>query len=348
MIKKVYYGDPAHYGTGTVVLGTSMPGIAVSSKDSSISVSTFNIRNISSSALSRLENVKKIDILFYNRVNEKGKVLSSVVYLSEIREGDETSEIFYRPRYLYKNSSVELAMNLDGVVDFAYFNYIRHLEEPSSYFTPTRVNSMPVHGYPSPIVSGNFAAEDGWYTLASVGIHYRPSDDNLAAMKKGGLCISNEIYWTEEDGNDPLPFGPVSPLVNDSPLRIALVDFPTQSNPADWHYVYVFDSAGTVSTTAGTLLGTCLNESIPPGPASDWYPIYARQDFFIMSNFDYVYKKLLRDRNYKTPYNPYVVPFRQLAMKYRPIKRLLEEQNFKEAQLYLQSTEYVRLENTEI
>lgn len=344
MIKKIFYGYPGHYGDGTVPMGTAVNSAIVEENENTLNISTFDVESLSSISLKRLTNIKKVDILFYNRVNERGRVVSSVVYLSEVKDSDDVSSIFYRPRYLYKNSSVELGMDLSNVTDYSYFNYLRFPDEQQPYFAPRKINQLPISGKPSPIVMDKYVLLDGWYTLVSAGVHYSPENDNLVSMMKGGLIIPNSVFITSSSGGGGSTMAPV--VATNSNVLVAVVDYPTQSKATDWHDITTFDTSGKAVTDKGSLLGVYLDESRPAGPSSNWYPAYAKQDFFVMSNFGTVYKKLLKE--YVDNSTAYNMAYEQMKYKHRPIQALAAERNFKEAQLYLQSTEYVRLEHTEL
>ncbi len=328
MIDTIFYGDVGHYGDGTSPLGTTVDSIVVSEHENVLTLSTLDVASISSSPEAHLTNTTKLDILFYNRVNERGRVLSSIVYLSEVRLAADVASILYRPRYLYKNSSVELGMSLGSVTDFSFFNYLRFDNEVSPYFAPREIEALPIAGDPSPLIMDKYVLLDGWYTLVSAGIYTQPdlATAEIVQLSKGGLCTLNS------DTSDI--------------ARIALVDQPISNNSAHWRKYDEFSTTLGIDATNGALLGVYLDESRPAGPNSSWSPTYARQDFFIMANFKEVYKTLLN--KYLAVNNTYSSGYEQFKYKYRPIKALAKEGNFKEAQRFLQSTEFARLEYTEL
>lgn len=319
MIKKVYYGNVQILGSGTI----SSPDIKLSAiaipKDKGLYVSTFDIATILDPGYSGTfpegDGVtKKIDMLFYNRVNTLGKVLSTIVYLGELRDAADTSDIAYFPELMYRNSPVELGMDLSCETDFTYFNWERCPPEPESYFVKKNEDPLPVNGKPANIVNRDTPVLDGWYTIVSVGVYVNPnwnSDDIWAGYHLGAFAYTDDWGIT----------------------KLSLVPEPKETQEEEWHDYTVFDNR--IYQLAHFVDCSYQKENC------NIEPPFVRQDFFIMSNYDREYSR------YLPGYTDNIVtlndPFPSLKCKQRVIDRTIEDLNFKEGQLYLQSTDFIRI-----
>lgn len=319
MIQEIYYGNVEHMGTGTISIDTPRASAVVEAKNEGIYTSTFDINSIVNQppATPLGAFTYKVDMLFYNRVNSLGKVLSSIVYLSTKRSNEDTSNIGYLPKYLYRNSEVELGMDLSCITDFSYFNRVREPAGAESYFVVEDEDPLPISGYPSALLMDSIPVLDGWYTVVSAGV-LTASDqaDLIADLHKDALAILNPI--TGGDGET---------------VYIALKDEPRQSTAADWHDYTVYDN-----TVDG--LTYYVDSDYEEYTCAVWPP-YIRQDFFVMHVYNELYKKfLLEYASDTTTLNELFTKFRS---KQRVINSLALQKNFKEAQLYLQSTDYTRI-----
>lgn len=325
MIKKVYYCNVERLGTGTTPNEDVDYSLVVVPKNKGIYVSTFDVGSITTLAPCV---TKKVDLLFYSRVNTLGKVLSTIVYTGEVRDVGDTSDIPYFPELLFQNSSVELQWeNLDCETDFTYVNYERCPPEPESYWIKQDEAPLPIDGMPANIIPGNTPVLDGWYTLVSAGVCVDP-DFSYAGDTWGGYHI-----------------GSFAQNSTDGKVYFSLIQNPTADydNTTQWHDYTVWDK--TIN-----LLGHFVDcELYPPegcGGATGDIPCnidppFIRQDFFVMLNYDREYSRYLP--GFSREIRNLNDSFPALKCKHRVIDRTAEDPNYKESQLYLQSTDYIRI-----
>ncbi len=314
MIQKVYHGNVEYLGVGTIPTPDIANSIVAIPKDKGLYVSTFDVGAILDPGYAYIANVtKKIDLLFYNRTNTLGKVLSTIVYAGEIRDASDTSDIPYFPELMHRTSSVEQGWDLSCVDDYTYVNWERWPPEPESYYVKQNEEPLPVNGVPSNIVNRDTPVLDGWYTLVSAGVYVEPEYTGDPAKWGGNHtgCFALQGAWE----------GP----------KFSLVQEPTEDEE-DWHLYSMWD---TSINQLGHFVGPAYSSVCGLEPA------FIRQDFFIMSNYDREYSR------YLPGYSENLVmlndPFPSLRSKQRVIDRAATENNFKEAQLYLQSTDYLRI-----
>ncbi len=318
MIQKVYYGNVEYLGSGSIATPAAPTSTIATPKDKGLYVSTFDVGSVLdpgyAGGFPQDEGVvKKVDILFYNRTNTLGKVLSSIVYLGESRDASDTSDIPYFPEQMYKNSPVEEGWDLTCLTDYSYVNWEREAAGAESYFVQQKEKDLPLNGYPANIVNRDTPVLDGWYTLASVGVYVEPPWDGGVWTGYHTGCFALKSTWDE--------------------VRFSLVQEPGEAVFTDWHQYDIWDN--TIQ-----LLGHFVNEDYTEDNCL-LEPPFIRQDFFIMSNYDREYMRYLP--GYVKEPAALNAPFPSLKCKQRVIDRALSENNFKEAQLYLQSTDFLRI-----
>jgi hypothetical protein len=326
-MKEIFLGNTEYYGDGSVTQPTSKSSI-ITMDEHALYMSTFDVKPDGGS---NPETTKKIDLLVYNRVNSNGKIISSIVYIATPVLSDDTTSFMYRPRFMYKNSLFEQAIDIPaGTTDFSYFNMIRQFETDRPEFLAKQTKDLAINTLPAAIVMSTYPMFDGWYTLLSIGIVVNPTNDELVKVKAGQFVILNSTYNSSGD------------------VQIALVDSPHQSVATDWHALKEFEVGGdSVDADLGSKMRVLLDDKRLTSPDSDWYPLYAKQEFFVKRDFNKVYKKLMH--NYIAQYGmKYGESFKQMRVKDRIITTSALNNNFVEAQLFLQSTEYIILEYTEI
>jgi len=123
--------------------------------------------------MSALTGTKKLDVLYYNSINRYGEVLRSLVYVSDIRDIDDTTEIVYTPAELMNNTDLEKDMVLTNPEVNNWLNDT--ITQTGSTLLNNR-SYKKTHTYSkfnlatdyAPMVSDNKYMYDGWYTLASI------------------------------------------------------------------------------------------------------------------------------------------------------------------------------------
>jgi hypothetical protein len=167
------------------------------------------------------ENDPVIDLLFYNRVNEIGDKLTSLVSIGNIRTSSDRSYFTYYPDSLFKNTSTELSLGITSDnTDFSGYNYVKQHEALPLYKTIADFTELKRSGKTANTLGPQNIAFDGWYTFMSVSV----IDGNISGteVKRGSLVLRNP--------SDVFP-------------SVALNDTTTPGVTADWVSLDLFSSA---------------------------------------------------------------------------------------------------------
>ena len=307
MIKKVFYGFRENIGQETIPDKEANESVIVKPTLRELNISTFSVSEIAQEPIN-IDDFhpqfisKKIDMLFYNKVNSRGKVLSSIVYLGEPRESWSKHDITFNPSKLYYNSPVEAAMNLQANKDFSYFNYIRYPESIDPCFMGKETEPLKTNGMPAIVQDGNTPLMDGWYTLVSAGVLVNPKNDPVDLL---------DGAYAQRTGH---------------PVEIALQDYPELTYDAHWHPYEKYDNRYNIAFYVDPKFRD---------RKLDWYPPFVRQDFFILPRYDKVYTDVVTDYiDEQTLNNTYLT----MKSKYRMISHFAQIKEFRKAQWYMQST----------
>jgi hypothetical protein len=272
---------------------------------------------------------QKLDLLFYNRVNEIGEVLSSLVYISNPLAVSNVSNKVYDVRKLYTNTDAERTMNITkSQEDYTYLNtkwksgkFFSGSLSPLSDF---RHNELAVNSIPSVKIEKYGFAFDGWYTQLSVGVRQLAvGTPPIAPLRKGLLGIHNFAALGSVLAvllqNDP-----ASPYLDAlwSPYTTVLETGTT--NPDDSILV------------SGVSLADVLTTLSVDNP-------YIKQEIFVLPTYISLYNNaVIQYAEYPTYGNLFPI----LRDKHRVIHSLAIENNFLEAQYVLQSTDFQRMTAT--
>ena len=163
--------------------------------------------------------------------------------------------------------------------------------------------------------------------MVSAGVYVNPPFD-FEGTKWGGYHIGSFAYSTLHEKT-----------------YLSLVQNPTSDyeDTAQWHDYTVWDN------TINQLAHFVDCELYPPegcgGDISEIPcnidPPFLRQDFFVMLNYDREYSRYLS--KFTIDIQTLNDSFPSLKDKHRVIDRTVGALNFKEGQLYLQSTDYIRI-----
>lgn len=313
MNKSIYYGS-----VETHVLAQPLAGQVVSIDNSKIIFTGFDLTASASSS-------NKLDLLFYNRVNSIGEVLSSLVYISlPLAKSDVTQKV-YDPKALYANTVAERIMNIQP--SFTDFTYPNCKWGTSKFFTSsispmvdTETEALNVNGIPSVKLNVHGIAVDGWYTQASVGVRTINVGAPPIGVPRKGLVG----YHSFAD------LGPqLSILVESNPVNLY--------DDQNWSVYTYFLTDGTVFPNdsidvQGTSLANLLVNASNDNP-------YIKQNIFVLPVYLDLYDAAVEQyANYPTYGNPYPA----LRNKHRIIHQYATEADFVEAQYVLQTTDFFR------
>lgn len=312
MKKDIYFGN-------IVALGVTAPTTRPMSyvDDTTLTFTGFDLTGVPMS--------NKLDLLFYNRVNEIGEVLSSLVYISNVLEIDDVTDKVYDMTKLYVNTEAEVELAItDSMTDFTYLNckwesnkYFNTSISPLAGYTH---DELALNGIPSIKLDEHGIAFDGWYTQMSVGVRAITGGVPPVAYVKGLLGIH-----TFADVGDKVAVymdaNPGTPLADEN-----------------WNVYTDFATDGTVNPddsvlVEGTSLGSILVTTVPENP-------FIKQELFILPNYLAIYD----DAAIQYAENPtYGNPFPTLRNKHRVIHNFAENNEYVEAQYILQSTDLLRM-----
>jgi hypothetical protein len=288
---------------------------------SSVTSSTLTFTGFDLSAIATVEN--KLDLLFYNRVNEIGEILSSLVYISNILEPNDVTEKVYDVKKLYVNTEVERLLGItDSMTDFTYLNC---KWGSSSFFTTsisplsgTSHEELATNGIPSIKLEQNGIAFDGWYTQLSVGVR------TLNVGNPPSTWAKNLIGYHE---------------YADLGTELSILLSNTASyDDTNWSPYFIMLTDGTVNPN-GTILspGTSLANILVTLSLDN---PYIKQDLFILPTYLDLYDEaVVQYAEYPTYGNMFPV----LRDKHRVIHNFAENNEFLDAQYILQTTEYARM-----
>lgn len=139
-----------------------------------------------------------IDFLYYNRVNEVGDVLTSLVYMGDFRAENKGVKISYDPDRLFKNSVTENLLNINAEnSNFTGFNYIVPGEELGLGQTQNvSYTEFQRDGLLSNMVGVQDVAFDGWYTLMSIFVI--SNENHFSTIPKDSVALRGTTYIPEQ------------------------------------------------------------------------------------------------------------------------------------------------------
>jgi hypothetical protein len=267
---------------------------------------------------------KKLDLLFYNRVNEIGEVLSSLVYISNPLDITDVSDKVYDVSKLYINTNAETRMRItQATTDFTFINC---KWQSSKYFTSsisplsdTEHEELAANGNPSVKLEKYGVSFDGWYTQLSVG-----------------LSLSSELVVTPVRNllamHSFADIGLAPALLKDTGLNVSL--------DSSWLYLYnpiatntngTVNHDGTIAVAGNSLANITVSVSLD-NPCM-------KQELFILPTYIDLYNQYVVQY---AEYATYGNPFPTLRDKHRIMHNYAKDNEFLEAQYILQSTEYFR------
>ncbi len=171
-----------------------------------------------------------IDLIFYNRVNEVGDKLTSLIYLGDFRNSTSRRKVVYTTDKLFRNTSVELETGITNQdVDFSGYNYVDPHGVLPLYEESLDSTVLDKSGKVANTLGALNIAFDGWYTFATVSLRpatnssvlndlvYRDPEETAAYQ-----CISsspsteNDDHWvsTKSFSNNELKIGSFLELNN--------------------------------------------------------------------------------------------------------------------------------------
>ena len=306
LVPKVYYGN-------LTTLYVDMPAEYqfIEVTDSKIIFTGYNLSSVSQFA-------KKLDLLFYNRVNEIGEVLSSLVYISDALDLDDVTEKEYDVRKLYRNTDLEKRFNLEGVTDFTFLNYKwatpKFYTASISPLANYAYEDMSIAGNPSVLRSKYGICFDGWYTQMSVAVA-NSTDISIPVMNTLAMFRSpTQGYW---------------PAVHNTSRSYNL--------EMHWDLCYTFHTGDTTFNPDGSVDVPGSQMAAIIVSTNNNNNAYVKQELFVVPTLVELYKthaiKYAEEANYGSPY-----PI--LRNKHRVINIYADKGQLEDAQFLLQSMEY--------
>lgn len=169
-----------------------------------IRVDTFDLSGVGGAA-------KKVDLLYYNTINQEGKILKSVVHMSEIKSLNDKSQLIYDNTRLLANVyipdgfGVDMSWTFGGEFDSG-LNFSKLIKANTGDVT----SYDPVTDY-APVIGNDVVMYDGWYTLVSF------APQHLDSYSGPGFVAGQ---WAEIGGD----------------VMYAIIDNPSLSS--DWQSIY--------------------------------------------------------------------------------------------------------------
>lgn len=190
MIKNIFYGESG-YSTGGGDIVLDMPIVP---KGDTIEADTPD--------MTLSGNSKKIDLIYYNSINRLGEVLRSLVYISDVKDKDDTTEISYDPNKLLNNTILEKSLILSDSSLYTWLNdsitqtNITMVNNMSFKIVNSFNNYSLTNDY-SPKIFDNTYMFDGWYTLVSMA----PNTINDVSSVRAGILRnkSGVIQYATKD-----------------------------------------------------------------------------------------------------------------------------------------------------
>lgn len=319
MIKTVYIGQQV---TNNMDISRGLSDVSVKNMGNYITFTGIDITrnqiNLDNPAPGTGMVASKIDMLFYHRLSDTGNILSSVVYMGGPTLIGNKAEHTYVPKQIYKNTQFEVGIGIpDGAKNFKIFNSTGMLpaKTPAGNDAIFRYpdKTLSDSGLPAVVISDDSIAQDGWYSIMSVGL----CDTGVSAgfVKKGMLLQDDDatvdgvkpwysrIFAAKEDGVDP------SDLYNED----------LWESVSDW-------------TTEASLAG----------PIANYFPYnpWVRRDIFWMAQYDRIYRDSVIDYVEKDWSG--AAPYPHLRAIHSSIDWYASKNKYDKAQSLLQGTDYYR------
>jgi len=142
--------------------------------DRSINIVPFEVSSSSDVA---------IDLLYYNRVNEVGDVLRSLVAIGNPRPLTDRSLFTYNPDTLFRGTLAELNVNVtNSDVSFPGYNYVVQRPTLPLYYEDPNYTQLDSNGKLANTLGPLSVAFDGWYSFVSVGVFERTTQANYGSI----------------------------------------------------------------------------------------------------------------------------------------------------------------------
>ncbi len=112
-----------------------------------------------------------MDLLYYNRVNSLGDILTSLVYVGDFRESTPDNTFTYTPDNMFRQTVAEKYISIsDSDVSFPGYNHLVEHDTLPLYSEPSDYEVLSRDGKLSNTLGPIDIAFDGWYTLVTVSV----------------------------------------------------------------------------------------------------------------------------------------------------------------------------------
>ena len=157
----------------------------------------------------------KVDLLCYNKINQDGAVLTSVVHVTDVKYGNDTAPIIYNPKFLLSNIKIpdEFDSNYKWteVTQFQSQYNFKKIDQASSMY-----NEMYDAEKIYALTMGNDETiYDGWYTVISRGVD-EISDFSILSQYQWGYSNGTVYYALVDNPTTPDEISPIYDIKDQS------------------------------------------------------------------------------------------------------------------------------------
>ena len=111
-----------------------------------------------------------VDLLYYNKVNVAGDIMTSLVKIGDYRNSTINSTFVYSPNKLFNSSLAESQISISSSSNVPAFNYVNTQNSRSLYNDIKSKQELDRNSRLSVISDAKTIRFDGWYTLMTVAV----------------------------------------------------------------------------------------------------------------------------------------------------------------------------------
>jgi len=154
---------------------------------------------------------KKLDLLYYNNVNDYGEALKTLVYNSGLKDVEDTSHIIYDPNSIYNNTPIESIYTISGSSNrwsnASILSVIPSMVKNEDSYIEPRYNIATDFSVPSENYNNMY---DGWYTQTTIVLQ-----DYHTKTIPGTISYYNSSLLYLDINND---WRPLYDIISETPI----------------------------------------------------------------------------------------------------------------------------------